>query len=126
MTLKKEVYIEKRGYEGKNRAEVKIREKMFRGGAGPWGVQNHSFYGSFSVKVKIMILSLKTRFTGGQVSSQISVVKCKKIARQREKQTDRVNLQKVQTCTNTPSDCDVTNLRANVSGIQRELQTMVL
>ncbi len=46
MTLKKEVYVEKRGYEGKNRAEVEIREKMFRGGAGPRGMQNHSFYGS--------------------------------------------------------------------------------
>jgi hypothetical protein len=36
MTLKKEVYVEKRGYEGKNRAEVEIREKNVQGG----------FYGS--------------------------------------------------------------------------------
>ncbi len=48
MTLKKEVYVEKRGYEGKHRAEVEIREKNVQGGggAGPRGVQNHSFYGS--------------------------------------------------------------------------------
>jgi hypothetical protein len=32
MTLKKEVYVEKRGYEGKNRAEVEIREKNVQGG----------------------------------------------------------------------------------------------
>ena len=32
MTLKKEVYVEKRGYEGKNRAEVEIREKNVQEG----------------------------------------------------------------------------------------------
>jgi hypothetical protein len=32
MTLRKEVNIEKRGYEGKNRAEVGIREKNVQGG----------------------------------------------------------------------------------------------
>jgi hypothetical protein len=32
MTLQKEVYVEKRGYEGKNRAEIGIREKNVQGG----------------------------------------------------------------------------------------------
>ncbi len=35
MTLKKEVYVEKKGYEGTNRAEVGIREKNVQ-----WGVQD--------------------------------------------------------------------------------------
>jgi hypothetical protein len=32
MTLKKEVYVEKRGYEGKSQAEVEIRGKNVQGG----------------------------------------------------------------------------------------------
>jgi hypothetical protein len=59
MTLKKEVYVEKRGYEGKNRAEVEIREKNVQGGgAGPRGVQNHSFYGRI-VKNSTILKKLK-------------------------------------------------------------------
>jgi hypothetical protein len=47
MTLRKEVNVEKKGYEGKNRAEVGIQEKMCKGGVqDKEGVQNNGFYGS--------------------------------------------------------------------------------
>ncbi len=43
MTLRKEVNVEKNGYEGKNRAEVGIRGKNVQGGTGQRGGTEQRF-----------------------------------------------------------------------------------